>query len=406
MHVLRAANAHRALSLLDDRPINVRGARLLVARPRRARRSEGHSQPARDLPVVFLTSADSAEICAKALKGGAVDYVVKKRNYLEVLPTIISQACPSVADVRPDTRPPTHEVALIGGESGDRATSRRHPSRGSLLRDRSPRGRDRHGERAGRARHPSGERASRGPFVPVNCAEIAETLFESELFGHARGAFTGAVSDRKGLLESAHGGTLLLDEIEDLAPGPQVKLLRVLQSREFKPVGTTRFVRFDARVIAASNQDVQRLVRQERFRADLFFRLDVLRLRVPPLRERREDVPRLVEHAIRRFNAANGTHFGGFSGEANAALMHRPWPGNVRELENLIERTLVNSCDPKIDESGLFPAGDPAGEHTEKQRIIAALDRNRWNREKAARELGLSRVTLWRRMSRYDLGSS
>jgi DNA-binding NtrC family response regulator len=167
-----------------------------------------------------------------------------------------------------------------------------------------------------------------------------------------------------------------------------------------------RFVRFDARVIAASNQDVERLVRQERFRADLFFRLDVLRLRVPPLRERREDVPRLVEHAIRRFNAANGTHFGGLSAEANAALMHRPWPGNVRELENLIERTLVNSCDPMIDESGLFPAGDPAGEHTEKQRIIAALDRNRWNREKAARELGLSRVTLWRRMCRYDLRSS
>jgi DNA-binding NtrC family response regulator len=406
VHVLRAANAHRALSLLDDRPINVvvldyslpdRDG-LDVLKDIRSRRA--------DLPVVFLTSADSAEICAKALKGGAVDYVVKKRNYLEVLPTIISQACPSVADVRPDTRPPTHEVTLIGESPAIeqlRAAIRRAAASFAtvLLEGETGTGK----ELVARAIHQASGRA-RGPFVPVNCAEIAETLFESELFGHARGAFTGAVSDRKGLLESAHGGTLLLDEIEDLAPGPQVKLLRVLQGREFKPVGTTRFVRFDARVIAASNQDVERLVRQERFRADLFFRLDVLRLRVPPLRERREDVPRLVEHAIRRFNAANGTHFGGLSAEANAALMHRPWPGNVRELENLIERTLVNSCDPMIDESGLFPAGDPAGEHTEKQRIIAALDRNRWNREKAARELGLSRVTLWRRMCRYDLGSS
>jgi DNA-binding NtrC family response regulator len=260
-------------------------------------------------------------------------------------------------------------------------------------------------ELVARAIHQASVRA-RGPFVPVNCAEIAETLFESELFGYTRGAFTGAVSDRKGLLESAHGGTLLLDEIEDLPPGPQVKLLRVLQSREFKPVGTTRFVRFDARVIAASNQDVERLVRLGRFRSDLFFRLDVLRLRVPPLRERREDVPRLVDHAIRRFNAANGTRFGSLSPEASAALARRPWPGNVRELENLIERTLVNSYDPKIEESVLFPAGDPAGDETEKERIIAALDRNRWNREKAARELGWSRVTLWRRMSRYNIDSS
>jgi DNA-binding NtrC family response regulator len=138
----------------------------------------------------------------------------------------------------------------------------------------------------------------------------------------------------------------------------------------------------------------------------LFFRLDVLRVRVPPLRERREDVPRLVEHAIRRYNAANGTRFGAVSPEAHAALARRPWPGNVRELENLIERTLVNSCDPKIEESGLFPAGDPESDETEKERIVAALDRNRWNREKAARELGLSRVTLWRRMSRYRLDSS
>jgi two-component system response regulator AtoC len=405
VNVLRAPNAHRALSLLDDRPINVvvldyslpdRDG-LDVLKDIRARHA--------DLPVVFLTSADSAEICAKALKGGAVDYVVKKRNYLEVLPSVVSQACPPVGP-QPTPRVPRNEVTLVGEsptiEQLRTAIRRAAASTATiLLEGETGTGK----ELVARAIHQASPRA-RGPFVPVNCAEIAETLFESELFGHTRGAFTGAIADRKGLLESAHGGTLLLDEIEDLAPGPQVKLLRVLQSREFKPVGTTRFVRFDARVIAASNQDVERLVRQGRFRADLFFRLDVLRLHVPALRERREDVPRLVEHAIRRFNAANGTRFGALSTEANAALARRPWPGNVRELENLIERTLVNSCDPKIEESGLFPAGDPARDETEKERIIGALDRNRWNREKAARELGLSRVTLWRRMSRYNLDSS
>jgi DNA-binding NtrC family response regulator len=405
VNVLRAPNAHRALSLLDDRPINVvvldyslpdRDG-LDVLKDIRTRHA--------DLPVVFVTSADSAEICAKALKGGAVDYVVKKRNYLEVLPSVVSQACPSLGP-RPTSRVSQNDVTLVGESPAIeqlRAAIRRAAASTAtiLLEGETGTGK----ELVARAIHQTSVR-SRGPFVPVNCAEIAETLFESELFGHTRGAFTGAVSDRKGLLESAHGGTLLLDEIEDLPSGPQVKLLRVLQSREFKPVGTTRFVRFDARVIAASNQDVERLVRQGRFRADLFFRLDVLRLRVPPLRERREDVPRLVEHAIRRFNAANGTCFGALSAEANAALARRPWPGNVRELENLIERTLVNSCDPKIEESVLFPVGDPAGDETEKERIIAALDRNRWNREKTARELGWSRVTLWRRMSRHNLDSS
>src|SRR5256885_13432179 len=156
-------------------------------------------------------------------------------------------------------------------------------------------------------------------------------------------------------------------------PAPQVKLLRVLQTREFKPVGTSRFVRFDARVIAASNQDVERLVQHRRFRADLFFRLDVLRIRVPALRERREDVPLLFEHSIARFNRANGTRFGAISPQSMAALVRRPWPGNVRELENVIERTLVNSSHPTIDESLLHPAGGPVTEDNERERIVAAL---------------------------------
>ena len=403
--VLRAPNAHRALSMLDNRPVHVvvldyslpdRDG-LDVLKDIRTRHA--------DLPVVFLTAADSAEICAKALKGGAFDYVVKKRNYLDVLPGIVSDACPSPQSVANGADDRQRQSEIVGKSTAIeqlRASIRKAAGSVATVLIEGETGTGK--ELVARAIHQASDRA-RQPYVAVNCAEIAETLFESELFGHVRGAFTGAVSDRKGLLESAHRGTLLLDEIEDLAAGPQVKLLRVLQTREFKPVGSTRFVRFDARVIAASNQEIERLVQHRHFRADLFFRLDVLRIRVPPLRERRDDVPLLVEHAVARFNRANGTHFGAVSPESIAVLVRRPWPGNVRELENLIERTLVNSADPVIDESLLHPVGGPLDEQSDRERIVAALQRNQWNRERAARELGLSRVTLWRRMCRHNLYS-
>jgi two-component system response regulator GlrR len=403
VNVLRVPNAHRALSLLGHRPIHV--VLLDYSLPDRdgldvLKDIRAHDA---DLPVVFLTSADSAEICAKALKGGAFDYVVKKRNYLETLPSIVSEACPAI-DRQPPPSPPKDDEASIVGDSAAMAELRAAIRKAALsaatvlIEGETGTGK----ELVARAIHRGSVRA-RGGFVAVNCAEIAETLFESELFGHVRGAFTGAVTDHKGLLESANGGTLLLDEVEDLPRAAQVKLLRVLQTREFKPVGTTRFLRFDARLIAASNQDVARLVDERRFRADLFFRLDVLRIRVPALRERKEDIPSLVEHATRCFNRRNDTRFGAFSPETLAVLAKRPWPGNVRELENVVERTLVNSSDPTIDEAPLRVLAAETGDEGERDRIAAALERNRWNRERTARDLGLSRVTLWRRMSRHKL---
>jgi len=403
MNVVRAPNAHRALSLLDHRAIHV--VLLDYSLPDRdgldvlkdIRTRHG------DLPVVFLTSADSAEICAKALKGGAFDYVVKKRNYLDTLPNVVSEACPQAALTRPTPEPPSDATTIVGESTVItelRAAIRRAALSAATVLVEGETGTGK--ELVARAIHGASGRSHR-PFVAVNCAEIAEGLFESELFGHARGSFTGAVVDHRGLLESASGGTLLLDEVEDLPPSAQVKLLRVLQTREFKPVGAARFLRFDARVIAASNQEISRLVEARRFRADLFFRLDVLRLRVPPLRDRREDIPLLVEHAIRCFNRRNRTHFGALSPEAMAILMKRPWPGNVRELENVVERTLVNSVDPRIDEAPLRALAEEMSEEGDRERITSALERNRWNRERTARELGLSRVTLWRRMARYKL---
>ena len=402
LNVVRAADAHRALSLLESRPIH-----LVVL---------DYSLPDRDgldvlqdirrhdssLPVIFLTAADSAEVCARALKAGAVDYVVKKRNYLEDLPRIVLGACASgTAGAGTPGRPGGDAIV---GESEAIARLRASVVRAAgsqatvLVEGETGTGK----ELVAQAIHAASPRA-RGPLVAVNCAEIAETLFESELFGHTRGAFTGATENRRGLLESANGGTIVLDEIEDLPAGAQVKLLRVLQNRQFKPVGSNRFQPFDARVIAVTNQNLERLVEDGRFRRDLYFRLDVLRLRVPPLRARREDVPTLAAFFIARYNARHGTRFGALSPAAVQALQRHDWPGNVRELENVIERMLVNSPPDRIDEAPLFATRE--NESDERNRIADALKRHRWSRERAAAELGISRVTLWRRMIKYGLNS-
>ncbi len=398
-NVLRAPNAHRALALLENRPFHV--VVLDYALPDRDGLDVLKDIRARHatLPVIFLTAADSAEVCAKALKGGAADYVVKKRNYLDTLPSILAEACPASArDARED-----RGSAIVGDGDAVRALraaiSRAATSMATvLIEGETGTGK----ELVARAIHESSPRG-RGPFVAVNCTEIPESLFESEVFGHVRGAFTGAVSDRRGLLESVNGGTLLLDEVEDLPAGPQVKLLRVLQSREFKPVGSNRFLRFDGRVIAASNREIERLVADNRFRRDLFFRLDVLRIRVPPLRERREDVPLLARHFVERYNRRNATHFGALSPQAEQALARRAWTGNVRELENLIERTLVHSSDPTVDESTILEGVPASGSEEERTRILETLERSHWGREEAARQLGISRVTLWRKMCKYGL---
>lgn len=179
------------------------------------------------------------------------------------------------------------------------------------------------------------------PLVPVNCGAIPETLLESELFGHEKGAFTGAVNARQGRFEMAHGGTIFLDEIGEMSPALQVKLLRVLQERCFERVGGTKTVRVDVRVIAATNQDLERAIREGRFRSDLYYRLNIIPITLAPLRERRDDIPLLVEHFLRQFNTSKQADIHGVDSHAMAALSHYSWPGNVRELENLIERLVI-----------------------------------------------------------------
>lgn len=263
-----------------------------------------------------------------------------------------------------------------------------------------------------------GNPRSKGPFIKVNCAALADDILESELFGHVKGAFTGAVRDRVGRFEAADGGTILLDEIGDISPRLQQRLLRVLQEREFERVGDTRPIKVDVRIVASTNQDLASKLRAGGFREDLYYRLNVIRIELPPLRERRDDIPLLVDHFCRRFNATFKKEILGMAPETMDILSHYRWPGNVRELENCIERAFIVCHDsvilpkhlpPEIlnNRTGglhLFNAGDGARLDTDsKNRIIEVLERTDWNIAKSARMLGIARNTLYQRMKALDI---
>src|SRR5712692_5683190 len=255
---------------------------------------------------------------------------------------------------------------------------------------------------------------AKGPFIPVNCSAIPPDLLESEFFGHVRGAFSGAVGDALGLFRGAHEGTLFLDEIAELPPALQVKLLRVLQEMQVRPVGSTKAHTVDVRVIAATNRNLERAMLQNVFRQDLFYRLNVIRITLPQLRERREDVPALVTHFLRRFNRRFHRDIRGITADALAALMAFDFPGNVRELENLIERAYAMGAHEQITiadlpsltarAAGLPAISDrslPTLAEVEKDLILRALALLDNDKEEAARALGISRRTIYRRLKEY-----
>ncbi|HPC84118.1 MAG TPA: sigma 54-interacting transcriptional regulator [Thermoanaerobaculaceae bacterium] len=253
----------------------------------------------------------------------------------------------------------------------------------------------------------------RGPFVAVNCSAIPETLLEAELFGVRAGAFTGADRDREGRFAAAQAGTLLLDEIGELSTAVQVKLLRVLQERSYEPLGSNASLPTDARIIAATNRDLRELVRTGSFREDLFYRINVVRLELPPLRRRREDIPLLIEHFVSALNCRQGRHVSGVSPDAMALLMAHDWPGNVRELENAIEHAFVlcrgQRIEPRHLPDPLFRrvsrGADLAGRlrAAEAEAILEALRRNHGNRQAAARALGMHRATLFRKVRKLGV---
>jgi len=249
-----------------------------------------------------------------------------------------------------------------------------------------------------------------GPFIAVNCAALPETLLESELFGYEKGAFTGAAGRKEGRFELADGGTLFLDEVADLSPVTQPKILRVLQEGEFERVGGTRTIRVDVRIVAATNQDLTGLVRDKRFREDLFYRLNVITIAVPPLRDRREDIPVLAQHFLRVYAAKNNRRLDGFTDEALSCLEAYSWPGNVRELENVVERALILSTGPVLQlEEPLTAATRPAADRLdtiEHEHISRVLDRSGWRitgRGNAAEVLGLRASTLRSRMQKLGI---
>jgi len=252
-------------------------------------------------------------------------------------------------------------------------------------------------------------------FVAVNCTTLSETLLESELFGHVKGAFTGAIERRPGLFLEANRGTVFLDEVGDMSLSMQAKLLRVLQEQEVKPVGGTDTVPVDVRVVAATHQDLEALTRAGRFRTDLYYRLHVVALHVPPLRERREDIPVLAEHFLREYAAAADRPIQGFSPQAMQSLLAHSWPGNVRELENVVERAVALTQGLIVEESDLpEKLAVPASvtnlaaqadrltlEETIRRHVTEILEQVHGNKSEAARVLGIPRRTLYRMLERY-----
>jgi DNA-binding NtrC family response regulator len=266
-------------------------------------------------------------------------------------------------------------------------------------------------------------------FVPVDCAVLSENLLESELFGHVRGSFTGAVTTKPGLFEVADGGTVFLDEVGNISLSIQAKLLRVLQEREFTPVGGTKAKKVDIRLIAATNKDLEKMIKEETFREDLYYRLNIVPISLPPLRERQEDIPILAAHFLKKSAEEMGKTIKGFTPEAMEKLMRHPWPGNVRELENVIERTVVMIDDEMVRVEHLILPGqqekeisenhipmtseelkeikkqvrEKAVEEIERAFVLNALERHQWNVTRAAEEVGMLRPNFQALMRKYNL---
>jgi PAS domain S-box-containing protein len=264
-------------------------------------------------------------------------------------------------------------------------------------------------------------RRKEGPYIAVNCGAIPDTLIESELFGYRKGAFTDAKQHKPGRFALAQSGTLFLDEIGDLPLETQVKLLRVLESGEYQPLGSTETLKADVRIITATNKDLFEEIKRARFREDLFYRINVVQIDVPPLRQRREDIPLLMKHFLEKLNLKRDKRIGGLSPAAERILLEHDYPGNIRELENILEYATIVCKNYQIEPRHFPPyllrakeKGSPVGEHPgpgpsleelERDELLQALRAHRWNRQAAAAALGISRTTLWRKIRRFQIAS-
>jgi len=372
------------------------------------------------LPVVVMTAWGSVEGAVEAMRRGARDYIEKPWDNARLVATLRTQVELGRALKRSERLESENRLLRREGLPELIAESRAMRPILALLERIGPSSANvlitgEHGtgkEVVARWLHGLSPRAAR-PLVTVNAGGLAEGVFESELFGHVKGAFTDARSDRIGYFELADGGTLFLDEIGNIAPSQQAKLLRVLQTGELQRVGSSRTRHVDVRVLAATNIDIAREVAEGRFRQDLLYRLNTVEIRLPPLRERSEDIPRLASHFLAAASARYGKALTGFSKEAMRSLTEHPWPGNVRELEHAVERAVLltrheSTIGPedlllRQTPEGLVPLEEMTLAEVERHLIRRALDRYEGNVSRAADALGLSRSALYRRLQQHDL---
>ena len=381
-----------------------------------------------DLPVVMLTAHGTITSAVEAMKLGAFDYLTKpfeRERLMAVVRKALDMA--ALASENRQLRQVIAErfsfVSMIAGSRAMRAvtdTASRVAQADTtvLLEGESGTGK----ELLAKAIHFHSSR-SRGPFVTINCGAIPEQLLESELFGHRRGSFTGAVSDKQGKFEAANRGTIFLDEIGELPLMLQVKILRVLQEREVDRVGDTRPIKVDVRVIAATNRDLEKMIADGGFRDDLYYRLAVVSIRMPPLRERADDIPLLVDHFLDKHTERLGKPRPEVDKIVYSAFNRYAWPGNIRELENVIERALVLDRDGRLgidDLAGRLRSADQqvgtlrmelpdegiSLEEVEKELLLAALHKHNWNQTRAANYLKITRSTLLYRMQKFELERS
>lgn len=378
-----------------------------------------------DLPVIMLTAIDRIAKVVECIKLGAYDYLAKPIDADELLLTIARAL--EASEIRRELQQRRNlqlarnvEYKIVGTSSAmdkirrDLQTLGRSDST-ILIEGKTGTGK----ELVARALHAGSLRAS-GPFVAINCGAIPKELMEAELFGYHKGAFTGAYKDQMGKFQLANHGTLLLDEVSELPLEAQSKLLRVLEEQEFYPVGGSDMIRLDVRIVASTNRNLKAMMERELFREDLFFRLNVFSIVIPPLRERPEDILDLAEYFIAYFNQKFGKHFRKIASDAEAILLAHPWKGNVRELRNLIERIILAedgtiikkehfrvllAAAPATSLTSAFqlPAQGIDWEEMEKSLMLQALKMAKWNKTRAAKLLRLSPPTFYYRMAKYGL---
>ena len=367
------------------------------------------------IPVLIMTAYSSVDTAVEALKSGALDYLIKPLDFDKLQQTLSEALAHTRLSESPVAgSPPAAQFGMVGDSPAMRALLNNialvAPSDATvLIHGESGTGK----ELVARALHASSAR-SRRPLVILNCAALNESLLESELFGHEKGAFTGADKRREGRFVEADVGILFLDEIGDISPLMQVRLLRAIQEREVQRVGSNQTLSVDVRLIAATHRDLAEEVSAGRFRQDLYYRLNVVTIDMPPLRQRKEDIPQLARYFLQRYAERNRKAVQGFTPQAMDLLIHYAWPGNIRELENAVERAVVLLTGEYISErelplaiAGTSVSDAPHGEdiiqplvEVEKEAILVALEKTGGNKTEAARQLGITRKTLLAKLSR------